>query len=90
MRRLVLALLLSASGCATIVHPERSLVPQTERGGVDVVMAISDVVLGLPVTLAVIVGLSFGGGGSGGGHLDTLLFPLLAVDRAQGTLWRPK
>ena len=81
--------LLLCSGCATILFPERALVPQSRRGDVDVVMVAADALLSIPTLLVGIMGHALGGVGFSKGEEKALLFPLW-VDCEQGTLWHPK
>jgi hypothetical protein len=76
-------LLLSGSGCGTILHPERALVPKQERASIDPLMAVADGFLSIPFFLAGLAsfGVLF--------QLPELLFPIW-LDSHYGTLWRPK
>jgi hypothetical protein len=89
MRAVAFAILVafSSSGCATILHPERSLVPSDERGDIDTTMVVADVILSVPFLFAGLCAMAFGGGHPS--MLEALLVPL-NLDRRHGTLYHPK
>ena len=78
---LALLACIPATGCATILFPERSLVPESERGDLDVAMLAGDIVLSIPffvTTVTIAMAASAGGGGfnlPGESSLAALAFP---------------
>ncbi len=49
---LCLLALVPMTGCATLIFPERSLVPPPQRGGVDGILLTADIVASVPFTAA--------------------------------------
>ena len=81
---LVLVCALATSGCGTICHPERSLLHPYQRGGLDWVVVVLDILLSAPT---IVLGAF---GRAGGPNAWEILFAPLWVDWRQGTLWHPK
>jgi hypothetical protein len=85
---LCFAAILGASGCATILHPERALIPKNERGEVDLVMAVADTIISIPTYLFAMLAIGLGGGSMDWSESSPLFFALW-LDQRQGTLWHP-
>jgi hypothetical protein len=81
------------TGCATLLFPERSLVPKSERGGVDGILLAVDIVASVPFgALGFLWFLSCLSDPSAFAREDfwKLFYLPVAIDLAHGTLFLPK
>ena len=80
----------SLSGCATLLHPERSLTPKAERGSIDGVMLAGDIVVSIPMLPVVLLlnALSSPFGQTAVEEDPGILAWAVWVDHRHGTLYR--
>jgi hypothetical protein len=90
---LCLLALLPMTGCATLIFPERSLVPPGERRGIDGILLTVDIVASVPFaalgSLLVLACVASPGSYVGGDFWKLFYLPV-AVDLNHGTLFLPK